>query len=74
MEEILVKLHTGHLDITKWQNNLYGGQELEEKGQKCLVCSQFCQQNVEPLLLTNFPIYPWQKVEANLFIGKVPNI
>ena len=46
MEEILVKLHTGHLDITKWRNNLYGGQELEQEVQKCLVCSQFCQQNV----------------------------
>ena len=76
-KEILMKLHTGHLGITKCQERAKQsvwwpriGKHIEEEVQKCLVCSQFRQQNVEPLLPTNFPDYPWQKVAADLFTWK----
>ena len=79
-KEILVKLHTGYLDITKCQERAKQsvwwpriGKHTEEEVQKCLVCSQFWQQNVEPLLLTNFPDYFWQKVAADLLTWKGTN-
>ena len=79
-KEILVKFHTGHLGITKCQERVKQsvwwpriGKHIEEEVQKCLVCSQFWQQNVEPLLPTNFPDYPWQKVAADLFTWKGTN-
>ena len=75
-----MKLHTGHLGITKCQERAKQsvwwpriGKHIEEEVQKCLVCSQFWQQNVEPLLPTNFPDYPWQKVAADLFTWKGTN-
>ena len=77
---ILEKLHTEHLGITKCQERVKQcvwwpriGKHVEEEVQKCLVCSQFCHQNVEPLFPTNFPDYPWQKVAADLFTWKDTN-
>ena len=75
-----MKLHTGHLGITKCQERakqfvwwLRIGKHIEEEVQKCLVCSQSRKQNVESLLPTNFPDYPWQKVAADLFTLKGTN-
>ena len=72
---MLVKLCTGHLGITKYLERVKQcvwwpkiGKHIEEEAQKCLVCSQFCYQNVEPLqyiLLTKFPDYSSQRVAAN---------
>ena len=47
------------------------GKHVEEEVQKCLVCSQFCHQNVEPLFPTNFPDYPWQKLQPICSHGKI---
>ena len=79
-KEMLMKLCTGHLVITKCQERAKQcvwwpriGKHIEEEAQKCLVYSQFCHQKVEPLqhiLLTNFPDYPWQRVAANFFAWK----
>ena len=79
-KEVLVKLHAGNLGITKCQQRAKQsvswpkiGKHIEEEVQKCLVCSQFRHQNVEPLIPTNFPDYPWQKVAADLFTWKGTN-
>ena len=50
------------------------GKHIEEEVQKYLICSQFHHQNVEPLLLTNFPDYPWQRLQLIHSHGKVPVI
>ena len=75
-----MKLHTGHLGITRCQEKAKQsvwwpriGKHIEEEVQKCLVCSQSWQQNVESLLPTDFPDYPWQKVAADLFTWKGTN-
>ena len=76
-KDILVKLHTGHLGITKcierakqsvWWPKI--GKHIEEV-QKCLVCSQYRHQSIEPLIPTSFPDYPWQKVATDLFTWKI---
>ena len=73
-KDILVKLHTGHLGITKCKERVKQsvwwpkiGKHIEEEVQKCLVCSQYHHQSIEPLIPTSFPDYPWQKVVADLF-------
>ena len=75
-----MKHHTGHLGITKCQERAKQSKwwprirkHIEEEVQKCLVCSQFHHQNTEPLIPTNFPDYPWQKVAADLFMWKGTN-
>ena len=79
-KDMLAKIHTGHLGITKCQERAKQSvwwprirQQIEEMVQKCLVCSQYRRQNAEPLIPTSFPDYPWQKVAADLFTWKNNN-
>ena len=78
-KEALAKLHTGHLGITKCQERAKQSvwwpriRKHIEEVQKYLMCSQFHHQTVEPLIPTNFPDYPWQKVAAELFTWKGTN-
>ncbi|UYV80374.1 hypothetical protein LAZ67_19000010 [Cordylochernes scorpioides] len=71
--EILDKLHAG-LGITKtrlraretvWWSGI--SEEIAETVRKCSVCIQEAVSKHEPLIPTNFPARPWQKIGMDLF-------
>ncbi|UYV61423.1 hypothetical protein LAZ67_1004790 [Cordylochernes scorpioides] len=72
--EILGKLHAGHFGITKtrlraretvWWPGI--SEEIAETVRKCSVCIQEAVSKHEPLIPTNFPTRPWQKIGMDLF-------
>ncbi|UYV66867.1 K02A2.6-like, partial [Cordylochernes scorpioides] len=72
--EILDKLHAGHFGITKtrlraretvWWPGI--SEEITETVRKCSVCIQEAVSKHEPLIPTNFPTRPWQKIGMDLF-------
>ncbi|UYV69327.1 K02A2.6-like, partial [Cordylochernes scorpioides] len=72
--EILEKLHAGHFGITKtrlraretvWWPGI--SEEIAETVRKCSVCIQEAVSKHEPLIPTNFPSRPWQKIGMDLF-------
>ncbi|UYV65503.1 K02A2.6-like [Cordylochernes scorpioides] len=72
--EILDKLHAGHFGITKtrlraretvWWLGI--SEEIAETVRKCSVCIQEAVSKHEPLIPTNFPTRPWQKIGMDLF-------
>ncbi|UYV71534.1 K02A2.6-like, partial [Cordylochernes scorpioides] len=72
--EILDKLHAGHFGITKtrlraretvWWPGI--SEEIAETVRKCSVCIQEAVSKHEPLIPTNFPTRPWQKIGMYLF-------
>ncbi|UYV60827.1 K02A2.6-like [Cordylochernes scorpioides] len=72
--EILDKLHPGHFGITKtrlraretvWWPGI--SEEIAETVRKCSVCIQEAVSKHEPLIPTNFPTRPWQKIGMDLF-------
>ncbi|UYV63076.1 hypothetical protein LAZ67_2003063, partial [Cordylochernes scorpioides] len=72
--EILDKLHAGHFGITKtrlcaretvWWPGI--SEEIAETVRKCSVCIQEAVSKQEPLIPTNFPTRPWQKIGMDLF-------
>ncbi|UYV79219.1 hypothetical protein LAZ67_17001575 [Cordylochernes scorpioides] len=72
--EILDKLHAGHFGITKirlraretvWWPGI--SEEIAETVRKCSVCIQEAISKHEPLIPTNFPTRPWQKIGMDLF-------
>ncbi|UYV76586.1 K02A2.6-like, partial [Cordylochernes scorpioides] len=72
--EILEKLHAGHFGITKtrlraretvWWPGI--SEEIAEIVRKCSVCIQEAVSKHEPLIPTNFPTRPWQKIGMDLF-------
>ncbi|UYV76722.1 K02A2.6-like, partial [Cordylochernes scorpioides] len=72
--EILDKLHAGHFGITKtrlcaretvWWPGI--PEEIAETVRKCSVCIQEAVSKHEPLIPTNFPTRPWQKIGMDLF-------
>ncbi|UYV78360.1 K02A2.6-like [Cordylochernes scorpioides] len=72
--EILDKLHAGHFGITKtrlraretvWWPDI--SEEIAETVRKCSVCIQEAASKHEPLIPTNFPTRPWQKIGMDLF-------
>ena len=78
--EILEKLHSGHQGLTKcrlrakqsvWWPNIR--QHIEEKVSKCPVCCKYRIQPAEPLIPSQFPERPWQKVGTDLFEWKKSN-
>ncbi|UYV76611.1 hypothetical protein LAZ67_14001442 [Cordylochernes scorpioides] len=72
--EILDKLHAGHFGITKtrlraretvWWPGI--SEEIAETVRKCSVCIQEAVSKHEPLIPTNCPTRPWQKIGMDLF-------
>ncbi|UYV67950.1 hypothetical protein LAZ67_5002584, partial [Cordylochernes scorpioides] len=72
--EILDKLHAGHFGITKtrlraretvWWPGI--SEEIAETVRKCSVGIQEAVSKHEPLIPTNFPTRPWQKIGMDLF-------
>ncbi|UYV76749.1 K02A2.6-like [Cordylochernes scorpioides] len=71
--EILDKLHAGLFGITKtrlraletvWWPGI--SEEIAETVRKCSVCIQEAVSKHEPLIPTNFPTRPWQKIGIDL--------
>ena len=76
-QEMLNKIHDGHLGITKcrararqsiWWPGL--SKQLEEKVKQCSECCKNQLQRAEPLMPTQLPELPWQKVGTDLFHWK----
>ncbi|UYV64585.1 K02A2.6-like [Cordylochernes scorpioides] len=72
--DILDKLHAGHFGITKtrlraretvWWPGI--SEEIAETVRKCSVCIQEAVSKHEPLIPTEFPTRPWQKIGMDLF-------
>ena len=75
--DILEKLHTGHQGIVKCrmrarQSVWWPGisRKLEELIDNCPVCRKFSRNRVEPMIASELPDYPWQKVASDLFEWK----
>ena len=73
-EEIVQKLHTGHLGITKtlekarisvWWPGITS--QLKEAVQNCATCIKERSQRPEPLMTSEGPSRPWQNVGTDLF-------
>ena len=71
--EMLERLHEGHLGLVKcprrasqsvWWPGL--GNQIEELIVNCSTCRQHEHNRAEPLLPSEIPIYPWQKVATDL--------
>ena len=74
---MLNKIHEGHLGISKcrararqsiWWPGL--SKQLAEKVKNCSECCKNQLQRVEPLIPTQMPELPWQKVDTDLFQWK----
>ena len=72
--DILQKLHRGHQGINKckrraalsvWWPGL--NKDLENMVSKCQACCKMQCQQVEPLIPTPLPTFPWQKVGVDFF-------
>jgi len=72
--DVIKKLHAGHQGISKcrrraqqsvWWPNL--GKALKEKVFNCPMCCQYHPTQVKPLLPTEMPSRPWQRVATDLF-------
>ena len=72
--EMLIKLHAGHQGISKCHQRAYQsvwwpaiGRDIEETINRCMVCCKAKLQHAEPLLSSDFPDYPWQRVASDIF-------
>ena len=72
--EMLDRVHTGHQGIVKcrerarqsiWWPGL--SRQIEELVKNCATCRKCVQQRSEPLIPSNFPETPWQRVGTHLF-------
>ena len=71
--DMLEKLHTGHLGLvccrqcaqqSIWWPSL--GHQLDELITNCSVCRKHKANKAEPLITTELPNLPWQKVATDL--------
>ena len=72
--DILQRIHSGHQGITKCrarasQSVWWPGmsKEIENLVRNCTTCCKTQVQFAEPLITTNFPKLPWQRVGTDLF-------
>lgn len=72
--DILHKLHQGHQGVNKclararesvWWPGITSA--VKQMVERCGLCARETQSPVEPLLTTDLPSRPWQKVAAELF-------
>ena len=75
--EMLQKLHAGHQGISKCRQRASQsvwwpaiGKDIEETINRCMVCCKAQYQHAEPLMSSDFPDYPWQRVASDLFEWK----
>ena len=72
--DLLEKLHAGHQGIVKCrasarQSVWFPGlsSRLQQLIQRCKICNKHSVQNREPLIVTDKPMGPWQKIGTDLF-------
>ena len=72
--DILEKLHTGHLGVTKCRERAMSSvwwpglnKQLHDMIYMCRQCTKERLNKPEPLISTEFPERPWQKVATDLF-------
>ena len=75
--DILKKLHSGHLGISKCRERAnqtvwWPGmrKEVEQAVSECPTCHKYSSQHPEPLITSAFPDRPWQKIASDLFEWK----
>ena len=73
-QETLEKIHGGHQGIERCRTLTNSSvwwpgvsQSIAEKIHKCTTCAKESVPNMEPLLTTPLPDYPWQMVGSDLF-------
>ena len=75
--DMLDKLHAGHQGIVKcrvraresvWWPGI--GRQLEELVNECPVCRKYRRNHVEPMIASELPDYPWQKVASDQLFWK----
>lgn len=71
--DVLVKLHEGHQGVIKWRERVRQSvwwpelsQQLNELALKCNACIKERTNHTEPLIPTDLPERPWQKLETDL--------
>ena len=79
-QKILYKIHTRHQGIHKWRERAWQSvwwpgisRQLEDLIRSCPHCCKERLQSVEPLIPTEFPSLPWEKVATDLFVWKGNN-
>ena len=74
-KETLAKLHHGHQGIDRcrqqarisvWWPGI--SKQIKECDKKCQHCAKLNRPRKEPLIPSALPVYPWQKVGADLFV------
>jgi len=72
--DVVKNIHEGHQCISKCRERAKSAvwwpginQQLAEFVTKCPVCTKYRQINAEPMVPSNLPSYPWQKVGCELF-------
>ena len=70
--QVLGQLHTGHQGITKCRQRAkksvwWPGLQLAKFVRSCSTCARSQAQHAEPLLLSDIPSLPWQRVALDFF-------
>ena len=73
-KEMLVKIHKGHQGLVKCQR-LAGSaiwwpeinKHIEDAITSCATCAKFQARRAEPMIASDVPRYPWQKIGADFF-------
>jgi hypothetical protein len=75
-QEMLIRLHTGHLGVTKCQKQAQTSvwwpgitKAIENFVKDCNICSKFANDKPEPLMTSNTPSRPWEVVGTDLCEG-----
>lgn len=75
--DILNKLHTGHQGLVKckerarisvWWPGI--SNDIESYIKECRICCQTQQPKFEPMIVSELPSFPWQKIGTDLFMWK----
>ena len=73
-DDVLEKIHQGHQGILKcrlratsagWWPGI--SKDIENRVKECHTCASRIPQRKEPMIASDLPLYPWQKVGADLF-------
>ena len=73
-KEMLVKIHKGHQGLVKYQR-LAGSaiwwpeinKHIEDAITSCATCAKFQARRAEPMIASDVPRYPWQKIGTDFF-------
>ncbi|CAG7661676.1 unnamed protein product [Allacma fusca] len=74
MPEMLQRIHTGHLGITKCRSRAKESvwwprisAEIQEIAERCTICIKFRRKAHEPFIPSEFPTRSWEKVAMDMF-------